>query len=75
MSWHRRGVAAGIVIGGVAAWLATRWVTPFLFGLTASDPATWAIAALVLAAAALGAGALPAWQAARVDPIAALRTD
>ena len=40
-----------------------------------SDPATWALAALTLAAAALAAGARPAWRAATLDPVTTLRDD
>ena len=70
-----RLVAAGIVIGGVVAYLATRWVTPFLFGVSPVDPMTWVLAAATLAGAALAAGALPAWRAAKSDPMSALRMD
>jgi ABC-type antimicrobial peptide transport system permease subunit len=70
-----RLVAAGLALGGAAALLATRWVAPFLFGLTPVDPPTWTLAIVTLAAAALAAGALPAWRAAAVDPVQAIRAD
>ena len=44
-----RLVAAGVVIGGAIAYLATRWVTPFLFGVSPLDPMTWALATATLA--------------------------
>jgi ABC-type antimicrobial peptide transport system permease subunit len=57
----------------VAAWAASRFVSSMLFGLTATDPLTIAVAVAVLGAAALLAGFLPAWRASHVDPIVALR--
>lgn len=70
-----RLVAAGLLLGGAAALATTRWVAPFLFGLAPTDPATWAIAALALAAVSAAACALPAWRAARMDPNAVLRAE
>jgi ABC-type antimicrobial peptide transport system permease subunit len=70
-----RLVGAGLLLGGAAALAATRWVAPFLFDLTPTDPATWAISALALAAVSVTACALPAWRAARLDPNAVLRAE
>jgi ABC-type antimicrobial peptide transport system permease subunit len=55
--------------------MSTRLVTSLLYGLSPSDPATMIASMAVLAVVALGAGALPAWRASRVDPIAALRDE
>jgi ABC-type antimicrobial peptide transport system permease subunit len=70
-----RLVGAGLVLGGAAALVTTRWIAPFLFGLTPADPATWAVSALALAAVSVTACALPAWRAARLDPNAVLRAE
>ena len=70
-----RLVAVGIVLGGFAALAATKWLTSFLYGLTASDPRTLAVATATLAFVALAAGAIPAFRAARVDPVDALREE
>ncbi|MBV9773468.1 MAG: ABC transporter permease, partial [Gemmatimonadetes bacterium] len=70
-----RLVAAGVALGALGAWVAARWMTPFLFGLAPSDPATWILSAATLAGAAGVAGALPAWSAAKVDPMASLREE
>ena len=68
-------VLAGIGIGVVAALVATRLVASFLFGLTASDPETWIASAGVLLGVSVVAVAAPAWRAARMDPMTALREE
>jgi ABC-type antimicrobial peptide transport system permease subunit len=68
-----RLVIIGIALGLPAAWVASRWVESMMFGLTPTDPATIAGAALVLTAAALLAAYLPARRASHVDPMTALR--
>jgi ABC-type antimicrobial peptide transport system permease subunit len=66
-------VLAGVAIGAGAALAATGLVRKVLFGLTATDPAAFLVAGLVLAGAAIAAAWLPARRAARVDPLVALR--
>jgi ABC-type antimicrobial peptide transport system permease subunit len=44
-----------------------------LFGISANDPATLAVAAIVLTVVAAVSGYVPAWRASRVDPLVALR--
>jgi ABC-type antimicrobial peptide transport system permease subunit len=63
----------GMLIGIAASWLLARTLTGFLFGVTATDPMTYAGMALLLGAVAALAGYLPARRAARIDPITALR--
>src|SRR5690606_24524711 len=70
-----RLLALGLALGAIAALLSTRLVESFLYGLSPTDPLTMALSALLLATVALAAGALPAWRAARMDPMVALREE
>ena len=64
---------AGIAIGLVGAWVATRAMTSLLFGISATDLLTFAVISAVLAVVALGACFVPARRATKVDPMIALR--
>jgi predicted permease len=66
---------AGVVIGLAAAFLLSRVLAAFLFGVTARDPLVFAAVPTLLTAVALLAVWLPARRASRVDPILALRYD
>jgi len=63
----------GIAIGVPAALWVTRAVGSQLYGLSPTDPPTYAALAVALAAVALSAAWLPARRAADVDPVVALR--
>ena len=63
----------GTVIGLAGAFALTRWMSSMLFGVTASDPATYVMVVLVSLGAAVLACAVPARRATRVDPLVALR--
>jgi predicted permease len=65
-------VSLGMVIGIVAALSATRLIGSMLYGLAPGDPATIAIAVVLILAVAAVAGYLPARRASQVDPMAAL---
>jgi putative ABC transport system permease protein len=70
----RLGVA-GLGLGTLAALGLTRTLAAFLYGITATDPATFAAVAVLLLAVALLAGFLPARRAASIEPRSALRVD
>jgi predicted permease len=66
-------LAAGLVVGLIAAYGIGRLIESLLFGVKASDPFVFVIAAVLLAVVALLAGWLPSRKAAGVDPMVALR--
>jgi ABC-type antimicrobial peptide transport system permease subunit len=66
-------VTLGAVVGIPVAIGLTRFVASFLYGLTARDPATMALATAVLALVTVIASFLPAHKASKVDPMIALR--
>jgi predicted permease len=66
---------AGVALGLIAAFGITRLMTSMLFGVSPTDPATFAVIASLLTAVALLACLLPAFRATRVDPLVALRDE
>ena len=63
----------GAAIGLAVALAVTRWMSSMLFGVSATDPLTYAIVLFVALGAALLACWIPARRATRVDPLVALR--
>jgi putative ABC transport system permease protein len=68
-------VVSGLVIGLVGALALTRLMSSLLFGVTPTDPVTFAGVALVFLFAALAACYMPARRATRIDPLIALRSE
>ena len=70
----RQGMRLAVVgLGLAGAWAATRVLRSLLFGITATDPLTFAPVTLLIGAVAFTACWFPARRAARVDPMEALR--
>jgi predicted permease len=66
---------AGVVIGVAAAIVLGRFVGGMLYGVSAHDPVSYEVVALLLGGSAVAATLLPARRASRVDPATALRAE
>lgn len=66
-------VLAGVMLGLAGAVALTRFMESLLFGITPTDPVTFATVAVLLASVAALASYLPARRATRVDPVTVLR--
>jgi ABC-type antimicrobial peptide transport system permease subunit len=66
-------VTAGIVLGTACAAMLTRWLSSFLYGVSALDPLAFAAAAVALLGVGLTAAVVPAIRAGMTDPLLALR--
>ena len=77
----RQGMALaviGIVVGLAGAFVLTRYIgslSTLLFGVTATDPLTYAVTVIAMIVVGLAACALPVRKATKVDPLVALRYD
>jgi putative ABC transport system permease protein len=65
----------GVALGLVAALGLTRLLSKMLFGVSATDPLTFAVISLILIAVTLLACFVPAWRAAKIEPLVALRNE
>ena len=63
----------GVAIGVIGAFLLSHLLRSFVFGVSTSDPATFAGVAIVLTLVGAAASYIPARRATRVDPLVALR--
>jgi len=70
-----RMAIVGVVLGLIGGLLLTRLAASLLYGVTATDPPTFVMAVVILTGVAAFAGYVPAWRAARIEPMSALRTD
>lgn len=67
--------ACGVAMGLAGAWAGSRFLSSFLFGITATDPATYLVAAALMVIMAICATYVPARRATSVDPVLALRRE
>jgi ABC-type antimicrobial peptide transport system permease subunit len=65
---------AGALIGVLSAAGLVRLMSAMLYQVSTLDPRTFLVIPILFRAVAIAACAIPAWRAARVDPMAALRT-
>ena len=68
-------IAAGMAIGLAGSLVLGRLLAQLVYGVSTSDPLVLAAVAFFLLLVALFASFIPAWQATRIDPMLALRTD
>ena len=68
-------VSAGLVLGLCAAFGISRLLARLLFGISSTDPLTFAAVPLLLGSMAILASYLPALRATRIDPMTALRKE
>jgi putative ABC transport system permease protein len=68
-------VGVGIAVGLVMSYGLMQWLASWLFGVGIRDPLTFGAIAVLLTVVALAACWIPARRAARVEPMAALRTE
>jgi ABC-type antimicrobial peptide transport system permease subunit len=68
-------VLSGVALGAAASWGLTRLMSSMLFGVTPTDPVTYAAVVFGLSIVALLACQLPAMRATKVDPLVALRAE
>jgi predicted permease len=74
--WQTLSLAAiGIALGMAASWALAQTIGSLLFGVSATDPVTFAGMLAVLTAVAATAGYLPARRASRIDPAVVLRAE
>jgi predicted permease len=73
LSEGARMALIGVGFGLAAALVLTKLMAGFLYGVSAMDPLTFAVVAVLLISVAMAACYIPAWRAMRVDPMVALR--
>ena len=75
LAWGVRYAALGVAIGLAGSFAVTRVMRTLVFGVSTTDPATFAGLSVFLIVVAGLASYLPARDAARTDPMTAMRAD
>ena len=70
-----RIATVGLLAGAVLALYGVRWLREFLYQVSPADPTVIALVVVMMLATSVAATLLPAWRAARTDPVEALRGD
>ena len=70
-----KAIIGGAVVGSALGWMGTRALQSQLYHVEPLDPWSWTGALLALAAVLVMAVFRPAYRAAHVDPVAALRSE
>ncbi len=68
-------VVIGLVLGIIAAFALTRFISSWLYGVPASDPLTYTLLSILVLLVATAACLIPAFDAMRVDPVVAIRDE
>ncbi len=75
LGYSGRLLLVGIAIGMAGSLIMSRFIRSFLFDVSATSPAVYAGAAILLLLTGISAAVVPAWRASRTDPIHALREE
>jgi ABC-type antimicrobial peptide transport system permease subunit len=67
--------AAGVLLGAAAAFAGARWLSTLVYGISPRDPLSYALALLLLPAAAFLGCWRPAWRAAAANPTEIIREE
>jgi putative ABC transport system permease protein len=66
---------AGVLLGGVIVWWASRLLVQFVYEVSVTSPVTYVGVAVVVGMVGVAASWLPARRAARVDPVVVLNAE
>jgi ABC-type antimicrobial peptide transport system permease subunit len=68
-------LSTGLVLGAAAAYLTSKWLNVFLYGVKSNDPWTMVSVAVILLLGALISSLVPAWRAASINPAEIIRSE
>jgi ABC-type lipoprotein release transport system permease subunit len=65
----------GLILGAALAYLMSKWLKVFLYGVKSGDPWTMVSVAVILLLGGLMSSLVPAWRAASVNPAEIIRAE